>query len=313
MATRWTSADPVGGVIGSWGSTAADRSMTLTQSSPLDAADLERIARVCSPCRHYIEASCECRLLYGAAESFLEVFESKPCKPRDYLLRFFEARIRRTREPNPTDRAEDLAHALIQQLGEVDSRPSFLSRDLIGMRRFLAARAEHLLIDERRKSEGRMRCGNCKHHRHAAGARRCDHPNPEHPWSGRVVVASEDPRRFDPPCHTYESGRKQAQSLDDALETAGFEPAAREASPLQRLESDESAALLSESFAEVQRQDPVAWSILHQFFFRRRTLGEIATELRVSSKTVMRKKAAGLELLQAALAARGIDNLEALS
>jgi hypothetical protein len=287
--------------------------MTLTQPNALDTADLERIARVCTPCRHFIETSYECRLLYGAAENFLEAFESKPCKPRDYLLRFFEARLRRTREPNPTDRAEDLAHALIQQLAEAESRPNFLSRDLIGMRRFLAARAEHLLIDERRKSEGRMRCGNCKHHRHAAGVRRCDHPNPDLPWSGRVVVASEDPRRFDPPCHAYESGRKQTQSLDDAFETAGYEPTSREANPLQRLESDESATLLSQSFADVQRRDPVAWSILHQFFFRRKTLGEIASELKVSSKTVLRKKAAGLELLQAALAERGIEHLEALS
>jgi DNA-directed RNA polymerase specialized sigma24 family protein len=276
------------------------------------SADASRIQQVCSPCRHFLEGSLECRLLYGGGDGVLAAFEGKPCRPRDFLIRFFETRLRRTREPNPADRAEDLSHTLIHKLVESENKPSLLSLDLIGMRRFLAARAEHLLIDERRKTEGRVRCGNCRYHHHEGAQRSCNHPDPEFFWSGRTVVASEDPRRFDPPCDKYASGKRSAASLEEAHEKVGFEAEAKPTNPLATVELDESLLVAADCFAAVQQADPVAWDVIRMFFLEKQSLTDIADHLGVSSKTVQRKKSAGLDLLREQFRQRGVENLEGL-
>ena len=283
-----------------------------TTVRPLSKSDGEQITRVCTQCDQFIQTSCECRFLYGGGRGYLETFGTRNCRPREFLLRFFESRLRRTSEPNPGDRAEDLAHTLVHRLVEDPRGPSLLSLDLIGLRRFLAARAEHLLIDERRKSEGRVRCGNCRHHRRSGGERRCDHPASDHHWSGLVVVASDDPRKFEPPCGKYEGGRAAATSLDQAYENAGIEPVSSSPNPMEALEGSESAGIAASAFAEVQRQDPVSWSIIRMFFFEKRALSDIASHLGVSSKTIQRKKESGLNRLKAEFEERGIEDLGGL-
>jgi RNA polymerase sigma factor (sigma-70 family) len=273
-------------------------------------ADLQQIHEVCPPCDHYIEISLECRLLYAQAPEYLQIFDDKRCRPRVFLIRFFTIRLRRTGETNVADRAEDLAHTVVHRLLERSQNPSFLSRDLIGQRRFLAARAQQILIDERRRAEGRMRCGNCRHHgRGERGQRVCRHPRGDHYWSGREVVASEDPRRFDPPCERYEA-RLGPKSLEEAPQ--GWEPAAAGPDPLAVLEESESLSIATECFGAVQKESPELWRILQLFFFEQRTLGEIASSLGVSSKTVLRRKTEALALLQTKLAARGVRSLEAI-
>jgi DNA-directed RNA polymerase specialized sigma24 family protein len=276
------------------------------------SADVDRIRQVCLPCRHFLEGSLECRLLYAGGEGYLAAFDGKPCQPRKFLIRFFEIRLRRTREPNPADRAEDFAHSLIHRLAESDTQPGFLSLDLIGLRRFLAARAEHLLIDERRRTEGRVRCGNCRYHHREGALRLCDYPDPDHYWSGKPVVASEDPRRFDPPCDKYASGRARAASLEEAHERVGFEAEAKPTNPLATVELDQSLIVAADCFAAVQRVDPVAWNVVRMFFLEKQSLTDIADKLGVSSKTVQRKKTTGLDLLREEFKQRGVETLEGL-
>lgn len=273
--------------------------------------DRRQIQDTCSPCDHYIEVSLECRLLYADSPEYLQIFEDKRCRPRVFLIRFFEIRLRRTRESNVADRAEDLAHTVIHRLFERSGTPSFLSRDLIGQRRFLAARAQQTLIDERRRQEGRMRCGNCRHHgRGERGRRVCRHPRGDHYWSGREVVASEDPRHFDPPCERYEA-RLGPKSLEET--PPGWEPAGLDPDPLAVLEENESLSIVTECFAAVQKKSPELWHVLRLFFFEQKTLGDIAASLGVSSKTVLRRKSQALTLLQEELASRGVHSLEAVA
>ena len=166
--------------------------MELTLRRALEPAQQARIEGVCAPCDQFLPESFECRLVRRGGQWFLLVFENKRCNPR----RFLEGFLRRRTGSRLGRDLEDVVQDLLLDLA---SRPPnvFPSNDLIGMQRLLAARVLHVAIDHQRKAEGRIRCGNCAHHRLGPGHQRtCAHPDPKNPWTGRPVQASLDPRTF---------------------------------------------------------------------------------------------------------------------
>jgi len=69
----------------------------------------------------------------------------------------------------------------------------------------------------------------------------------------------------------------------------------------------ERTALLADCLAAVQRVDPLISFVLLMAFFKEKENEEIARELDVTIRTVLRYKEKGLKMLREQLASRGID------
>jgi len=273
-----------------------------TIETRLDPAQLVRIRSVCTPCDQFLPDQLECRLVRRGGEWFLQVFDSKACRPRDFLGRFLERRLDRRLRGDLEDVVQDV-------LLDLSTRPptTFPSNDLVGMQRLLAARALHIAVDHRRKLEGRIRCGNCAHHRVASGQQReCSHPDPGHPWTGHAVQASLDPRTFEPPCERYVTRRERVvAAADDKDPLAAIpDPGAR---PDAALTERERAEMLVSCLAAVQRADPKVHLVLLMAFFKNETNDRIAQAVNATIRTVTRYKERGLTMLREELRSRGVE------
>lgn len=286
--------------------------MTSLNSAPQsETPDL--IGGTCPPCRHFLPENRECHLVRLGEKSFLEIFDGKRCRPREFLEQFLTRRLMRRYGSRSAARhdAEEIASSVVIDLLNRPPERFFRSFDLNGQRQFLAARAVQREVDFRRSVEGRVRCGNCSFH-HASGKdRRCDHPGPDHYWSGRAVKASEDPRRFQPPCDKYRSGRLEegydsVERADPAL-LASDGPA-----PEAEVAMKERDDLLVDCLAGVQRSCPHCHRALLMAFFEGKTNEEIAGVMGVSDKSIKRYRAQGLELLKSEMERRGISDLGAM-
>jgi DNA-directed RNA polymerase specialized sigma24 family protein len=161
-------------------------------------------------------------------------------------------------------------------------------------------------IDYLRRIEGRIRCGNCAHHRLAADqSRKCTHPDPAHPWTGREVEAGVDPRVMDPSCKRYVSKRETVAQV-----LAGQDAIASLVSPSELPDADlgkrERAAIILDCLGAVQLLDPKAHLVVLLAYFRNRTNQEIAGVLKTTVRTVTRYKEKGLSMLREELENRGI-------
>lgn len=275
--------------------------MELTVRRTLEPAQQERIQGVCTPCDQFLPESFECRLVRRGGQWFLLVFENKRCNPRRFLEGFLRRRA-------SSRLGHDLEDVVQDTLLDLASRPptSFPSNDLIGMQRLLAARALHVAVDHQRKLDGRIRCGNCGHHRVGPEHQRlCAHPDPQHPWTGREVQASLDPRTFEPPCERYVTRRERVTAaadeqdpLDRLPDPAGGADAA--------LAEKERARLILECMAAVQRDHPRAHFAVLMAYFKNETNDKIARSLNATVRTVTRYKERGLAMLREELESRGI-------
>jgi len=268
----------------------------------LEPAEEQRIRGVCAPCDQFLPETSECSLARRANQWFLSIFENKACRPREFLYRFLSRSL--------TNRFRgDLEDVVQETLLDLTSRPpnAFPRSDLIGIQRLLAGRAVRIAVDLQRKQEGRIRCGNCVHHRFSADrARVCAHPDPQHPWTGREVQASVDPRTFDPPCDRYVTRRERvtaAKGTQDPLDVLS-DPTAR---PEALLTERERTELLASCLAVVQRANPRAHFVLLMAYFNNETNEKIAQALSATVRTVTRYKEKGLHLLRAELESRGIQ------
>jgi len=264
-----------------------------------------QIVAVCRPCDQFIEQGLECRLLRRAGEWFRSVFENKRCRPREFLESFLRRRLARFGRDRD-EHVQDIASEVVLDLMQRPPRGPFTSNDLIGLRRLLAGRTIQVQIDYVRKLEGRVRCGNCAHHHVRLDQQRvCMHPDPKHPWTGREVQASLDPRSFEPACNTYRSRREKAAEIvkEDDFDAIH----SRTELPDAALANKERAAVLLDCMAEVQRTDAKAAFAVLMYYFKNKTNEEIAKALDATVRTVSRYKDKGLELLRDELAQRGIQ------
>ena len=133
--------------------------MPATAEPPDSRSD--QIQRVCSPCEHFVEDAFQCRLARNATQWLHKIFESRPCRPREFLEEFLRRRLSRVYDSAAAARedAEDLASAVVLDLMERPPVGFFRHFDLPEVRQFLAGRALQRYHDFRRKGEGRMRCG----------------------------------------------------------------------------------------------------------------------------------------------------------
>jgi len=270
------------------------------------AAQTDAIAAVCSPCSEFLPQSWECRLLHRGGEWLRSIFENKRCRPREFIESLLRRRLPARLAAERLEHVRDIASEVVLDLMQRPPRGSMPSHDLLGLRRLLAGRAHQVQIDYMRRLEGRIRCGNCTHHRVAPDqTRKCTHPDPSHPWTGREVEASVDPRAMAPSCTRYASKRETVARI---LE--GQDALAVMASPTELPDAEigkrERAAVLLECLAAVQRNDPKAHLVVLQSYFRNRTNQEIADVLKTTVRTVTRYKERGLGMLRQELASRGI-------
>ena len=138
--------------------------MRLVSKREIPREDLDQIPRVCEPCDQFASDTAECRAIAFSQRVFLTVFEDRRCKPREFLVQFLRGHLSRRYGPARADRAEDIASRIVVELFENPPPGALPSPDLIGLRRFLAARAVQRVVDDLRETTGRIRCGNCLHH-----------------------------------------------------------------------------------------------------------------------------------------------------
>jgi len=167
---------------------------------------------------------------------------------------------------------------------------------------FLAECARLAAIDHLRQKLGRVRCGNCSHHRLTADGRQCHHPDPGMHWSGRPVRASEDPRRFVPPCDEFVSKRQETELPRDLSEHESPDQGPAE------LERRSRARILREALVAVQKKDAQIAFVLYETYFEEVEADEIARQLEVSERTVRRYRRRGLRMLNEELRRRGIGD-----
>jgi len=281
--------------------TPAIRATTTT----LDSAAHAQIRDVCASCAEFLPNGLECRLLRRGGEWFRQVFDHKRCQPHVFLERFLRKRVAARLGAAAVEHVPDIVSEVV--LGLMRTPPRALpANNLIAMRKLLAGRAQRTLIDYWRGVKGRTRCGNCGHHHQTSDQmRRCEYPDPRHPWAGREVPAAEDPRTFDPPCERYYSRRDNVahvvEDQDPLAAVAGAGPL-----PDEEAAGADRATIVMECLAAVQRQDPRAALVLLQAYFKHRTNEEIAAAIQATVRTVTRAKEKGLALLRVEFESRGI-------
>lgn len=271
------------------------------------------VLEICPPCGQFIPESRECRFVKLGDAWFIRIFDGMRCRPREFLEKFLTRRLMRRYGSASAARydAEEITSTVVMDLVQRPPDRFFRSYDLIGQRQFLASRAVQKEVDFRRAVEGRMRCGNCAHHLVEGRVRRCHLDLAGHFWSGKTVKASEDPRRFKPPCDKYRSHRLEEVYDSPEREDPGL-LASTARLPETEVSLQERNEVLLDCLAAVQKASPNAHRALVLAFFEHKTNDEIAGVMACSDKSVKRYRAQGLELLKREMSARGVRDLDAV-
>jgi len=249
----------------------------------------------CSHCEQFDTHSETCPFFpVSLTRELFKTLGPFPCNPLQYLKVYVTRYCAMTYGEHFSGREADLSQEIVLKLIEkVEIKKRFTT--LTDLRTYLIVISRNHVIDEFRKDRGMLQCGYCLSYENRKCSLADTGANLPHPHYDRELDYSQVPHKLQPPCREFRS-RKGARDVD--LESHADRLPSPQANPERVAEKTEQERIIHHVLSILAGKSIRMSFVIRRLFFEEATPAEVAAELKISKKTVLRDRKDAIHILK---------------